>query len=500
MLIYIEAGPSVSCQEIPDYETRRALLARDPLACAYGFQILVGLALRHIFGLRYCPQCPNCSCSSRPCTDAFGSNATARGGAFGRIDAVYGSLECQKAGPYHLHGQFFVQCLHQFTPLSELVRLGQEAQLEIIRKYSSYNAHVCKMTYANLEAWHEEQVAVENDWPEYKQSTLMISRPDYQSDQATPAEEWKQSYLERDVERLQMHKQHHVHIPDREGVRRPLNHCRDSKDPSKCKSHFPRNSWLTPSSLLICPGIAEDRKMPCKGKKSMVGLVWGPCNEANLNGNHPALLAALRCNGDVQLPFRFPITETTHNHFACKHKCHDKMPIWELTKQAQVNQAAQAGYQSDYQNKRLPIAVREVKEWQKGQQRLYEDVKDKKIGYLGARVAKRMITDFYGRGVVRGAVETTTLNICATLQDPTAAESIKTAPVTEISLQFPLQLLRHIAKGEPWPMEGCRKKARPLLIFHIGYIVTLASTMPAQNSHSPACWSVCISYPIFSAC
>lgn len=81
--------------------------------------------------------------------------------------------------------------------------------------------------------------------------------------------------------------------------------------------------------------------MPCKSKRSMVGMPWGPCNDPNLNGNHPALLAALRCNGDVQLPFRFPITPITHNT-SCDQQCDQRMPIWTLVREAQINQSAQA--------------------------------------------------------------------------------------------------------------------------------------------------------------
>ncbi|CAE7906335.1 unnamed protein product, partial [Symbiodinium microadriaticum] len=50
------------------------MLTKDPVACADGFRTLVQLALRHLFGVRYCPRCPDCGNSSRPCTDAFGSN------------------------------------------------------------------------------------------------------------------------------------------------------------------------------------------------------------------------------------------------------------------------------------------------------------------------------------------------------------------------------------------------------------------------------------------
>ena len=103
-------------------------------------------------------------------------------------------------------------------------------------------------------------------------------------------------------------------------------------------------------------------------------------------------------------------------------------------------------------------AMHEVKEWQKGQQLLYEELENNKPGYYGARSAKRLITDCYGRGVVRGAVETSHLITSTKQFDPTSAESIKTAPVTEISLQYPLQLLRHVAEQQPWPQEPRRTR------------------------------------------
>jgi len=468
-LLNVQVGPShrktrhipcFSCmepfQELPDYDSRRALLARDPLACVYGFQVLVGLVFRHIFGLRFCPRCPDCAQSAEPCTDAFGSNATARGGVFGRIEAAYGSLECQKNGNYHLHGQFFVQCMHQFTPLSELTRLGKEPLIEMLRKYSDYSGHVKRMVYCDPHAWHDKQQEVEDAWPEYKQSTLMLDRPRHHQDHQMEANSWRTAYLADDVESLQMHKQHHVHMVDSKGNRQPLNHCRDPKDPTKCKAHFPRTKWLTEEPVLICPGLADQKDMPYKGKRSMLGLPWGPCNDPNLNGCHPALLAALRSNCDVQPPYRFPITADTHSQAFCQQNCEEKMPVWQLVKEAQTNQAAQAGYACDYQNKRLPIAVHKVKEWMKGQQHLSEELQSKKVGYVGARVGKRLITDCYGRGVVRGAVETCNLILKAGSHDPTAAESIKTAPVTDISLQYPLRLLKSIAEEKPWPKEPCK--------------------------------------------
>ena len=49
---------------LPTYEERQKLLARDPLACADGFRVLCRLALKHLFGMRVCPKCPDCNASS----------------------------------------------------------------------------------------------------------------------------------------------------------------------------------------------------------------------------------------------------------------------------------------------------------------------------------------------------------------------------------------------------------------------------------------------------
>ena len=135
----------------------------------------------------------------------------------------------------HLHTQAFVQCYHQFTPLSELVTLSSERQLELLRRYSTYSAHVRRTIYEKPHNWEEEQQDVEADWPENKGCALMVSRPAHQTADAASmtAEEWKLAYLTQDVEELQKRKQHHVHLPSGpNGERRPLNHC-----PSRWMAH-----------------------------------------------------------------------------------------------------------------------------------------------------------------------------------------------------------------------------------------------------------------------
>ncbi|CAE7251314.1 pfh1 [Symbiodinium natans] len=447
---YYSLDPEKLMTQLPAYDERRAMLAKDPLACAEGFRVLVQLAMRHLFGVRFCPNCPECAMTNNPCTDAFGSNAMACGGIFGRVDSVYGSIECQKSGSLHIHFQVFVQSFHQFRPIADLQKLSSEQQMKMLKQYQNYVSHVSRTVYSNPEEWQRHRHETEAAWPAFRSSTLALSRPDYQSDSKLPAETWRQLYLNEDVEKLQQLKQHHVHLPNTpDGPPMPLRHCKDPKDPTKCKAGFPRDKRLTDKSLLICKGLAENMDMPTKGKRSALGLLWGPCNDANLNGTHPAMLAALRCNSDVQVPYRFPITQQFHDPACCDENCTSEDNIWEIMRQAQINQSAQAGYACDYQCKRLPIAINEVHEWNKSQAAQEHDLTKElqhnpNTGYVGARTAKRLATDCYARGVVRGAVECTNLVQHAGHLDPTKAEAVKTSPCQQINLHHGLQLLEEI--------------------------------------------------------
>ena len=107
----------------------------------------------------------------------------------------------------------------------------------------------------------------------------MVSRPSYQKqdDAAMDAGTWRTEFLDADVEALQKHKQHHVHLPTGpNGERGPLHHCRDPKAPEKCKGGFPRDAWLTNNTIMVCPGMAETMAMPMKGKKKHGGPALGP--------------------------------------------------------------------------------------------------------------------------------------------------------------------------------------------------------------------------------
>ena len=46
---------------LPDYDNRRAIVARDALASVEGFRMAILLVCEYVLGVRVCPLCPNCS-------------------------------------------------------------------------------------------------------------------------------------------------------------------------------------------------------------------------------------------------------------------------------------------------------------------------------------------------------------------------------------------------------------------------------------------------------
>ena len=121
------------------------IIATDSLASVDGFRVMIQLTFQHLFGINVCQHCPRCNVdeSNTPCQDMFGSSATAEGGFFGRVDAVYTSIEAQKStGSLHAHSQVFVQCLHQHTSIYDILDTLREKPHNISKEYLRYKEHV----------------------------------------------------------------------------------------------------------------------------------------------------------------------------------------------------------------------------------------------------------------------------------------------------------------------------------------------------------------------
>ena len=431
------AVPLVALSEaVPDYNTRRRILARDSLASVDGFRMMLLLLYEHLWGMRVCIHCPRCSADSyagKPCADMFGSNASPDGGSLGRAEAGYTSIEAQKStGNLHGHSQVCVQCVHQHAPLTEMLRSSMNKDL--VNRYLLYKHHVCRQVYASsghVETWRQERRGVvEARWPEYERSGLMLCRPrylvqrdDHEADAEAAAERWLREYLHVHVQQLQEHKQHHVHIWNEElGRYLPLRHCRRKDKPLECKSDFPRDRWLIDQPVVLCPGLLDQMGMPSAGRRCRLGSLHGPMNDANLNGTSPAMLVCQGCNSDVQLPYRMPLCAASHSDLCDRGEaCLRQVDPVQMAHAAQACQDAQAGYACDYQNKRQPCGCTEVRAACAGHRALTPALEGRSENQIRKRHMTRIMSDAYSKGVEKSAVENRNLRVEAFRTCPTVA-------------------------------------------------------------------------------
>jgi hypothetical protein len=153
--------------DLPDYDLRKLMSAKDPLACVHAYDVAVKIILPALYGIRMCPECPNCAMSEKPCMDIFGSNATPMGGSMGRADALIGATEAQKAeGVLHLHLFMFLQMAHQFCSLEEVAALFKSRLLSI-DALERFHDYVRCAKYPDVEAFTKQRDDIEKAWPAY---------------------------------------------------------------------------------------------------------------------------------------------------------------------------------------------------------------------------------------------------------------------------------------------------------------------------------------------
>ena len=126
-------------------DVRRLIMARDPLCAADSFSVYCRIILARLLGVRMCPECPHCNMGSNPCQDMYGSNAEPQGGVFGRVDALFGGTEAQKAGALHLHAFAYIQRAHQHKTIKEIAAMLAEGLMtaDALKQWQDY---VCRET------------------------------------------------------------------------------------------------------------------------------------------------------------------------------------------------------------------------------------------------------------------------------------------------------------------------------------------------------------------
>lgn len=209
---------------LPEYDVRRLIVARDPLCFVDAFSVLVRVVLARLLGIRMCPDCPHCNKVSQGCQDAFGSSVGPQGGIVGRCDAIFGGVETQKSVALHLHLIKFLQRVHQHCTLMDIARMIREELLsvEALKQHTDW---VCNQAYPDALRQAAEAEELERQWPAFRGDRRLRRPPASIWDDAGPClngvgtclaklraegAEWKTRYDDA-APYIMQRVQHHVH-------------------------------------------------------------------------------------------------------------------------------------------------------------------------------------------------------------------------------------------------------------------------------------------------
>ena len=432
--------------ELPEYDLRRLMTARDPLCCLNAFWVLMTVVLPSLYGLRMCPHCPKCVTSRCPCMDVFGSNGTPMGGSAGRADALVGAVEAQKAeGVLHLHLFLFLQMLHQFMTLHDIAEHLRQG-LVSVEAMKTFVSFVRSASYSDVDAFNKERESIEAAWPEYR-TDFTLSRPPAfifnvrngmpmsatnigSSTWCEEGDEWRRQYQQR-LQHVQSRMNHHIHPRDNAtGERRPLSSCVAKGKPNACKGGFPLDDQMCDHPLFVCACVAESRGLCTSGPRSLLGTILPWRNEPWLNAGPSAWLVFAGDNGDLKFPHRMPLIAETHEksliYDVRRTKCVSASSSLQLTYDMQAGQAVAAGYFGGYSAKMQDIGAKELQRMHQAVSRKTENEARGPTGATFHTYSKRLLKDLEAKGILRTSVESLNLLVHVADSDCLSAECVRT--------------------------------------------------------------------------
>jgi hypothetical protein len=195
------------------------------------------------------------------------------------------------------------------------------------------------------------------------------------------------------------------------------------------------------AALLLCKGLAKDRKLRTSGPRNTLCCVLGRRNSAWLDGTAPGLCIGFSGgNTDVKCNDRLIITEKTHEA-SCPHRCVPCDPLKQLrharkiARLAQMTQSQTNGYFGGYIGKRQNAGKLETRKCVDKMYALRARKADQSEKKQQRAVTGRMITDIEMNSTLRGAVEES--NLCRHLRrgDALFAECFRTYQTVDVNAQ-----------------------------------------------------------------
>ena len=143
--------------DVPPYDTRRQLTARDPWAVVLSFQTVVRCIFAKLLGIRMCFRCPACDCR-----DAHGHGCHVTGGILGLVTGLCGAIEYQANSTPHFHCNVYIASIWQHS-LSELAAKLNDSSItfEDVRQFLTW-AH--PESHPDLASHTQQQDHLEADW------------------------------------------------------------------------------------------------------------------------------------------------------------------------------------------------------------------------------------------------------------------------------------------------------------------------------------------------
>jgi len=409
--------------DVPEYDIRKKMTARDPWAVIQNFLHSLKGMLPRLLGMRMCPECPRCNAGDAPCQNKFGHNMMPMGGLLALAQGSGGCVEYQRNSNPHFHGNVHIASAYQHKTLQEIAGMIEDALLSL-ESITAYQSWMCREEHFDQEAHYEHIDALEQHWKENNkarendglcqlptyirddgQSSLWSSsEPLTMPEALEDAANFTRSYF-KDAQYVFSRCHHHWHpVNPRTHQRMPIAGCRSKRDINICKGRYPLTKRLNLIPKVICKGNCRKHDLRVSGRRNALGMLLGRRGCEWFSGTTPGFAVLFRENTHTAPNYRVPLSRKTHDP-ECSADCLDATTIKRMMACAQRAQRNTTGYFTGYIQKRQPVGKFELRQATLNLQYLAKAIRTRSNKEQYHRVANRLLGDLEYRGHVRPATE-----------------------------------------------------------------------------------------------
>ena len=157
------AGGDAVAFDVPAYELRRMMVARDSWAVMMAFDTTIRYLLARLTGIRMCPICPRCNDTDMPCQTIFGGNMDPMGGSNGLCEATGGLREYQAKDDPHFHGNAHLASVYQHKTLQEIAELIQQ-EIISLGQLTDYYTALHQEDHCLHDKHVQDEIQLEQQW------------------------------------------------------------------------------------------------------------------------------------------------------------------------------------------------------------------------------------------------------------------------------------------------------------------------------------------------